>query len=75
MFTAMAHGSNHGPHNTIKHFKDATASALRVLPDVTQIAVGLPFYGRSVRNGDRKSYENIVQAVPGGDLTPDIDQL
>ena len=74
VFTAMAYDSNSGPHSTMQHFKDATTSALDIFPDASQIAVGLPFYGRSVRTGDWKSYEDLVLAAPD-DLAPGTDQL
>lgn len=74
VFTAMAYDSNNGPHSTMQHFKDAAASALEIFPNASQIAVGLPFYGRSLRTGDWKSYEDLVQATPGG-LASGADQL
>ena len=74
IFTVMAYDSNSGPHSTMQHFKDATASALKAFPDPSKIAVGLPFYGRSVRTGDWKSYEDIVQSQKD-DLAPDVNQV
>ena len=72
IFTVMAYDSK-GRHSTMKHFEEAAAAALDAFPDPLQIAVGLPFYSRSLITGEWRSYEDIVQAHK--DLDPDSDQV
>ena len=71
-FHAMAYDHN-GQHSTMQHFKDATRQALSIFGTAnSKITIGLPFYGRSIQDGDWKSYEDIVQQQT---LTPEMNQV
>lgn len=61
LFHAMAY-DNRGQHSTMQHFEVATKQAISTFNvHKSKVTIGLPFYGRSVKNGDWKSYEDIVQ--------------
>ena len=59
-----------GRHSTEEFGLKVMAQGARLLP-AEKVTVGLPFYGRHVRTGDWKSYEDIVQ---WGALAPTVDE-
>ena len=67
----MRRYDNRGQHSTFEHFAQATRQGLAALPP-GQVAVGLPFYGRSVRTGDWTSYEDLAGS---GELSKEQDTV
>ena len=49
-----------GQHSTFAFAERVAAQGARILP-AAQLTLGVPFYGRHVRTGDWKSYEDLVQ--------------
>ena len=62
LFHAMAYDKG-GQHSTMELFEKATTQALSIFGPQhrANVTIGLPFYGRSVKTGDWKSYEDLVQ--------------
>ena len=54
-----------GEHSTWEFAEEKARQGAKLLPPA-KVTLGLPFYGRDIRTGDWKSYEDLVQAhLPG----------
>jgi len=60
-----------GRHSTWEFAQRVAAQGARMLPPHL-VTLGLPFYGRHVKTGDWKSYEDLVQMH--APLEPDVDE-
>ena len=59
LFHAMAYDAG-GEHSTMELFRKATTQGEKIFGGYqAKVTIGLPFYGRSIKNGDWKSYEDL----------------
>ena len=69
---AMAYDQSPGQHSTWEFAQKVAQQGATLLP-AHLVTLGLPFYGRHVRTGEWKSYEDLVQEhsrAAGGGLQP-----
>ena len=69
---AMAYDQSPGQHSTWEFAQKVVQQGATLLP-AHLVTLGLPFYGRHVRTGEWKSYEDLVQEhsrAAGGSLQP-----
>lgn len=64
----------HGRHSTFPFAQAAVDQALSIFPPEAhaKLTLGLPFYGRDVKTGVWKTYEDIVQQ---NQITPQMDEV
>ena len=64
-----------GKHSTLEFAQKVAAQGAQILP-AAQLTLGVPFYGRHVRSGEWKSYEDLVQAHTAlQTATGDVDEV
>mmetsp|Transcript_30981 Transcript_30981/g.71965 ORF Transcript_30981/g.71965 Transcript_30981/m.71965 type:complete len:158 (-) Transcript_30981:177-650(-) len=52
-----------GKHSTMELAQKSAEQAVRHLLPVEKLTLGLPFYGRNLRTGDWKSYEDLLKSA------------
>ena len=75
---AMAYDTHgYSSHSSLEYGRKCLDNALRLGLPASKTTLGLPFYGRFLREGDWQSYEDIVQRhhplAPGTDVVPSRD--